>query len=60
MLITIRGIIVKQKHILISKFSFKTPPKSDSRGSGASNFIGSDQKVAPYQLVVFLGNYTKN
>ena len=56
MLITIRGIIVKQ----ISKFSFKTPHKSDSRGSCASNFIGSDQKVAPYQLVAFLGYYTKN
>ena len=26
---------------------------SYSRGSDVSNFIGSDQKVAPYQLVVF-------
>ena len=24
-----------------------------SQGSDASNFIGSDQKVAPYQLAVF-------
>ena len=26
---------------------------SNSQGSDVSNFIGSDQKVAPYQLVVF-------
>ena len=35
--------------VLIKPFSFI----SINQGSDVSNFIGSDQKVAPYQLVVF-------
>ena len=29
------------------------PTKYNSQDSDISNFIGSDQKVAPYQFVVF-------
>ena len=37
----------------IQKLSIYFDIKRYSRGSDVSNFIGSDQKVAPYHLVVF-------
>ena len=46
------ALLISDERILIS--STKAFANDDiSQGSDASNFIGSDQKVAPYQLAVF-------
>ena len=39
--------------IMMLLFHYKSPFSHISRSSDISNFIGSDQKVAPHQLVVF-------